>query len=265
MSLALFRLDVKNNATLLLIFCLVMSMYLGIIMYMFDPTSSASLMEMMETMPYEMVAAFGFNNIGGDLTGFIAGFYYGFLVFAFPMVYYIILSNRLVCSMVDSGALCCLLQTPTSRKKIIVTQGVYLLGSIAALFSVVYLVGIYVAHSLFPGLLNVPAYTRLHLSAALITMALAMICFFYSCLFNETKRSLAFGAGIPLAFLLLFMIGGVSEDAESFKALSLFSLLDATAIVENGSTAGINILFFSMIAILFIASVLVFDKKRLPL
>jgi len=265
MSGALFKLNVKNNSLLLLIFCLVMSLYLGEIMYMFDPNSSKAMMDMMDMMPQELVAAFGYDQIGSDLTGFIAGFYYGFLVFAFPMVYYIILSNRLVCKMVDSGAFCYLLQTPTSRKKIIVTQAAYLLGSIAVLFSVIYMVGIYVASTMFPGLLNVSAYTKLHTSAALMTMAMAMVCFFYSCLFNETKRSLAFGASIPLTFFLLFMIGGVSEEAEVFKNFSIFSVLDATAIVDNGNTTGINILFFGMVVILFVASVLVFDKKRLPL
>ncbi|MGE4354334.1 MAG: hypothetical protein AB7D36_09645 [Oscillospiraceae bacterium] len=265
MSGTLFKLDAKNNAFLLLIFCGVMSMYMGIIMYMYDPTSSESLMDMMDMLPPEMISAFGFDNSSTDLTGFVAGFYYGFLVFAFPMVYYIILSNRLVCKMVDSGAFAYLLQTPTSRVKIIVTQAVYLLASIAVLFSAVYLVGTYAARTLFPGMLNTQAYTRLHISAALLTMAMAMVCFFYSCLFNETKRSLAFGTSIPLTFFLLFLIGGVSNDAEIFKDMSIFSLLDATGIVQNGNTMGINILFAAMTAILFIASVLVFDKKRLPI
>ncbi|MGE4276575.1 MAG: hypothetical protein AB7E30_05275 [Lawsonibacter sp.] len=265
MSRTLFKMDVKNNIFLLLIFCGVMSMYMSIIMYMYDPTSSESLMDMMDVMPPEMIAAFGFNNASTDLTGFVAGFYYGFLVFAFPMVYYIILSNRLVCKMVDSGAFAYLLQTPTSRIKIIVTQAAYLLTSIVVLFSVVYLVGTNAARAWFPGMLNVQAYTRLHTSAALLTMALAMVCFFYSCLFNESKRSLAFGTSIPLTFFLLFLIGGVSDDAEVFKDLSIFSLLDATGIVQNGNTTGINILFVTMTVILFVASVLVFEKKRLPI
>jgi ABC-2 type transport system permease protein len=162
MSLTLLKLDIKRNLLLLLIFSAVMSMYIGIIMYMYDPSSSQSLMEMMDMFPPEMIAEFGFDNSSSDLTGFVAGFYYGFLVFAFPMVYYIILSNRLVCRMVDSGAFSYLLQTPTSRKKIIVTQGAYLLGSIAALFSVVYVAGTYAAGALFPGMLNVAAYTKLH-------------------------------------------------------------------------------------------------------
>lgn len=265
MSTTLFKLNLRNNFTLLLIFCFVMCFYLGEIMYMFDPNSSQAMMDMLDMMPSDLIAAFGYDKIGSDLTSFIAGFYYGFLVFAFPMVYYVILSNRLVCKLVDSGAFCYLLQTPTSRKKIIVTQGAYLLLSIAALFAVVYIVGIYAASVMFPDLLNIPAFTRLHVSATLMTMALAMVCFFYSCLFNETKYSLAFGTGIPLTFLLLNMIGGVSQDAEVFKNMSLFSVLDSTAIVENGSTVGINTLFLTMIALLFGSSVLIFDKKRLPL
>lgn len=265
MSATLFRLNIKNNSVLLLIFCCVLCLYLGEIIYIFDPTSSQAMNEMLDMMPADLMAAFGYDQIGSTLTNFLAGFYYGFLVFAFPMVYYIILSNRLVCKLVDNGAFCYLLQTPASRRKIIFTQGVYLLSSIALLFLVVYVMGTYMAGVLFPGLLDVAAFTRLHVSTTLLTMALAMVCFFYSCLFNETRYSLAFGAGIPLAFLLLNMIGGVSDDTEIFKDLSLFSLLDATSIVENGNTTGINILFLFMIVILFAASVLVFDKKRLPL
>ena len=265
MSLTLLKLNMKNNFTLLIIFCFVMCLYLGEIMYMFDPTSSKAMMDMLDMLPSDLIAAFGYDQISSDLTGFIAGFYYGFLVFAFPMVYYIILANRLVCKMVDSGAFGYLLQTPTSRKKIIVTQGAYLLLSIAVLFTVVYFVGMYAAQAMFPDLLNIPAFTKLHISTALITMALAMVCFFYSCLFNETRLSLAFGTSIPLCFLLLNMIGGVSENAELFKNLSLFSILDAPAIVQNGDTAAINVLFITMIAVLFVASVLIFDRKRLPL
>ncbi len=265
MSFTLFKLNVKNNSILLLIFVFVLCLYLGEIMYMFDPTSTKAMMDMMNMMPSDLIAAFGYDQIGSTLTTFIAGFYYGFLVFAFPMVYYVILANRLVCKLVDSGAFCYLLQTPTSRKKIIVTQGVYLLFSIAVLFGIVYAVGLWAAGAMFPGLLDVAAFTRLHVSTTLMTMALAMVCFFYSCFFNETKLSLAFGTGIPLAFLLFNMIGGVSENAEVFKDMSLFSLLDATAIVENGDTTGINLLFLAMIVILFVSSVFVFDKKRLPL
>lgn len=265
MSMTLLKLNIKNNATLLIIFCFVMSLYIAEIMFMFDPTSSKTMIDMLDMLPSDLMSAFGYDQISGELTGFIAGFYYGFLVFAFPMVYYVILSNRLVCKMVDTGAFCYLLQTPTSRKKIIITQGIYLLFSIIVLFTIVYFVGLYAAQMMYPNLLNIKAFTRLHISTTLMTMSLAMICFFYSCLFNETKLSLAFGTSIPLSFLLLNMIGSVSEDAEIFKNLSLFSILDATAIIENGNTTAINILFIAMIAILFISSVLVFDKKRLSL
>lgn len=264
MSMTLLKLNIKNNATLLIIFCFVMSLYIAEIMFMFDPTSSKTMIDMLDMLPSDLMSAFGYDQISGELTGFIAGFYYGFLVFAFPMVYYVILSNRLVCKMVDTGAFCYLLQTPTSRKKIIITQGIYLLFSIIVLFTIVYFVGLYAAQMMYPNLLNIKAFTRLHISTTLMTMSLAMICFFIPVFLMKQNYHLPSEQVFPF-LLLLNMIGSVSEDAEIFKNLSLFSILDATAIIENGNTTAINILFIAMIAILFISSVLVFDKKRLSL
>ncbi len=265
MNLILLRLNLKNNLFLLLIFCGVMSMYLSMMIYMYDPTSVSSLTDMMDMLPADMIAAMGFDTIATDLTGFIAGFYYGFLVFAFPMIYCILLAHKLVAKMVDNGSFAYLLQTPISRRTIIITQGSYLLLSILILFSVVFIVGVSISNSMFYGMLNVSSYFRLHFSAMLLTMTIAMICFFYSCLFHDGRKALAFGAGVPISFFLLYLFGGVSEDAEIFKDMSIYSLLDAPAIVDNGNTIGINLLFLAIIVGLFLMSLIIFDKKRLPL
>lgn len=265
MNLTLFKLNIKNNSGLMLIFLGVLSMYMVIMMYMFDPLATESMNAMMASLPPEMVSAFGFDSAGSTLISFMAGFYYSFLIFMFPMVYYIILSNKLVAKMVDSGSMAYLLQTPVSRKKIIFTQGIYLLFSIGMLFTLLFGVGMLASNTMFPGMMDVDIFFKLHFSAMLLTMASAMISFFYSCLFNESRKSLAFGAGIPITFILLMMIGDVSDKGEFFSNLSLFSLLDAIAISQNGSVLGINILFVCIIVILFGASIIIFDKKRLPI
>ena len=38
-----------------------------------------AISDMMAMLPVEMVKAFGFDKLASDLTGFVAGYYYGFL------------------------------------------------------------------------------------------------------------------------------------------------------------------------------------------
>ena len=99
----------------------------------------------------------------------------------------------------------------------------------------------------------------------LIAMLVGMICFFYSCLFNTAKLSLSFSAGVNIAFLLLFMLGGVSSQSEPLKKLSIFSLLDTQRILEGSGTAGLDLMLIVVILVLFGLSVWVFDRKNLPI
>lgn len=265
MKWTLFKADLRSNAFIWMIFMYVLCMYFTIITYMYDPTTTSAMLEMMEMLPSSMVAGLGFDNVASDLTGFVVNFYYGFLVFAFPMIYCIIVSNRLVARMVDNGSFAYLLMSPTSRRTIIVTKGVCFLLSIALMFIVLHLVGVFVCRSFFGDLLNVQVLTRVNISAGLLTMVVGMICFFYSCLFNESKNALAMATTVPLGSLLLNMIGGVSDKSQFLADMSFYSLINTQEILEGSSNIGTNILMIGIIACLFYLSVWIFEKKNLPI
>jgi ABC-2 type transport system permease protein len=90
------------------------------------------------------------------------------------------------------------------------------------------------------------------------------ISFFCSSLFNTTRYSLAFGAGIPVMFILFNMLGGASDQAEILKKISIYGWYDPLEIVSGAETAQINLIYIGLIAALLIASVLIFKNKRLP-
>ncbi len=265
MNFTLFKKNAKNGFLLLLIFIGVLAMYISMIVSMYDPEEVTLLTTKMDMLPKELVSAMGFSDIATDLTGFIAGVFYGFLIFIFPMIYCIILGNKLVAKPVDNGSFAYILSTPNSRTKVIVTQGVYILSSILVMFIVTFAIGITTSEAMFKGLLDKRVFMNLNVTACLLTMAISMICYFFSCLFNDTKKSLAFGAGLPIAFLLLNMLGGVSTKADILKKMSLYSLFDANKIASGGSTLVINLIFIGIVVALFGASILVFNRKRLPL
>jgi ABC-2 type transport system permease protein len=264
MNLTLFRATLKSNWILLLVFFLVMAMYLAIIISMYDPEGADVLDEMVKTMPDTLVKAMMFESIGTGLTAFLGGYFYGFLVILFPLIYCIILGNGLVARHVDSGSMAYLLSTPISRIKLAITQAVYFLASLVVLFGLITLTGIAVSQLMFPGGLDLEAFLLLNLYAVLLFWAVSGICFFFSCVFGETKYSLGFGAGVPLLFFLIKMLSEVGDGTTWLRNLSLFSLYEAESIVAGDFAAlTARLVFIGLTAILYGAGMLVFDRKDL--
>ena len=73
------------------------------------------------------------------------------------------------------------------------------------MFAIVAIVGV-VAIKIFQGDTDVSIsdYLILNLGLLILMFATSGISFLFSCVFNLSKNSLAFGAGIPLAFLSCF-------------------------------------------------------------
>lgn len=264
-SFTLLRTTIKKNWGLLLIFFSVLTMYTTIMASMFDPIDMAATMDMLKLLPDQLVTALAFSSTVADLTGYLASWLYGLLMLAFPMIYCIILGNKLVAKMVDNGSMAYLLSTPTSRIKIVATQGLYALTSIGVLFAALFGVGVLTCSFMFPNTLDVFAFFKLNITAMLVNMTVMMISFFFSCLFNETRLSLAFGAGVPIMFLLSKMLGETSPSIEVLKNFSIFGLFDPVELVQGASMLWVNLIYLSIILVLFFGSVFIFKKKRLPL
>lgn len=265
MSLTLLKSTAKRNWVLLMIFAAVLSMYLIIMIFMFDPDDIAAITSMLDLFPEDVMKAMGFSTMITDMTSYLASWLYGLLMFGFPMVYCIILSNRLVAKMVDNSSLAYLLSTPNSRSKIILTQGVYALTSLIILFTYLCALGVLVSAAVYPGELDNRAFIQLNITTLLVNMTVMMICFFFSCLFNESRKAVGLGAGIPIAFLLFNMLGGVSQDAEIMRNISIYGWYDPVELVKNNGIWHLNLIYVSIAFILFLSSVYIFKNKRLPL
>ncbi len=265
MSMTLFKTTLKNNWFLFLIFIGVLTMYLSVMISMYDPDDILALTNMMEMMPADFVKALNFAGTPTGLSDYLANFLYGLLMFAFPMVYCIILGNKLVAKLVDNGSFAYLLSTPNSRNKIIITQGIYALLSIVVMFLFIFTMGVLISETMFKGALDIKNFFRLNVTTMLVNTTVLMICFFFSCLFNDSKKALGFGAGIPIAFLLLQMLGGSSDNIKILKDISIYGFYDPVAVVLGTEVLSVNIIYIIITSALFIASIFVFNKKRLPL
>ena len=95
-------------------------------------------------------------------------------------------------------------------------------------------------------------------------LAFGGICFLASCLFSDAKRSLGFGAGIPILMYVLKMLSNLGGNAENAKYFTFFTLFDPNGIVagNSGAITGMIVLLIGAV-ILFTAGIAVFCRKDL--
>ena len=266
MNWTLFKYTFRSNWMMGLIFFAILLMYLGIIVSMYDPENLEAMSAMLEMLPPEMVNALGYGMIVTDMTTFIASYYFGFIIVLFPMVYVIMLGNRLVAKHVDHGSMTYLLSTPHTRTSIATTQGVYLAVSSALLIAIIGATGLAISEGAFPGDLDIGAYLKLALGAMLLLVSISSICFFFSCLFNDSKYSLALGGGIPVVFFLVSMLAGMSGSYDWLKYMTIFTLYEPASIISGEQ---VNIARFvgllGISTVLYVSGVVIFRRKDLPL
>lgn len=266
MNIVLFKANIKNNWPVFAFITGMLLMYTAIAVSMFDPDSAASFEGMMQMLPEGMVKAFGFEGIGTELTSYLANYLYGFIYLTFPVIYIIIVANGLIAKHVDAGSMTYLLTTPNSRKKIATTQAVFLGLSLFVIVFLVSAVAIIMSQAMYSGYLDIGSFIMLNLVTFGCLYVVSSMGFFFSCLFNDAKNSLSFGAAIPILFIVIKMLGAISEDLSFLKYFSLFSLIDIPEILSNNSYNVIVIISTLILgSIIYFISINLFDKRSLSI
>lgn len=266
MSKVLFKVNIKSNYPLFLFVTAILLLYTTMSVGMFDPLNAEMIEAMLNMMPNSMMKAFGFDSLGTELTGYLGNYLYGFIYLVFPMIYTILVSNKLIAKHVDTGSMAYLLTTPHSRTVIARTQAIFLAVSTLFIFLINVAVAIVMSEIMFRGLLQIGSYIMLNVVTYLCLLLVSSIGFFFSCLFNDTKNSLAFGAAIPIVFVVLKMVSAINDNLSMLKYFSLYSLVDVNKILEGGPYPFIVSLILLFVAsIIFTASIKLFDKRSLSI
>ena len=249
----------------MLIFAVIMFMYAGIIIWMYDPKLNELLNSYQDMMPGFM-AAMGMNGDTGTLLSFINTYLYGMLYEIVPLIFVLMLINRLLVRPIDNGSLACLMASPHSRSSIIVTLGtvvVLLTGMFVVLCT---LFGLMVSELVFPGELNIAGYFKLNGAVLLLHMAISGFCFCIACLIKDSKPYLGFCAGVPLVMYLFQSLSAMNERLDWLRYISVFSLFPASEIVTGtGEVLLPNLMLLFIALVTYIGGGLYFIKRDLSL
>ncbi|WP_258728734.1 ABC transporter permease [Bacillus atrophaeus] len=265
-SIPLIKKESKSTWKLFVIFIAVLLLYVTIILSMFDPEMGELLAQYEEAMPGIMGAIGMQGGNTSDLTSFTASYLFGFIMVLFPMLFSIILSNRLIAKYVDNGSMAYVLASPNSRRKIVVTQALFLILSNALLVTIITAVAIAYAGSTFPGELDIVKYILLNIGAYGLIITISGLGFFASCISNDMKLSYSISAGIPVAGYIIQMLANQGDKFENLKYATFFTLFSPNKIVAGDSEA------IWMLAVLFAIGLFLyglgcwmFCRRNLPL
>lgn len=264
MNSTLYKTGIAGSWRLWIIFLAIMSMYIGVVISMFDPDLGSIMNELTAAMP-EVMALFGMKETGGSLLEFMASYLYGMIFLVFPMVYTIMTANRLIAKHVDRGSMAYLLAAPVSRGKVASTQLLVLITGIVLLILVSAGVGAAAAAVMFPGQLDYTSYIRLNAGVLLTHLLIAGICYLSSCIFNDTKWSVAFGAGVPVLCYVIQMIANLGGHFENVKYATFFTLFSPSALIHGDQWVFPGMLILVALSLmLFAGAIAIFKRKDVP-
>lgn len=265
MNKALFRMEWQHTWKLLVLFMLILTMYISLIMTMYDPELGTALKEFEKAMP-EIMAAVGMSGDSSTLISFMSTYLYGMIMILFPFLFSVITAIRLLVRKVDNGSMAYLLSSGVKRSTVWRSELMVLWSALFALLLYATGIGIVCGMLLFPGELDVWALLRLNLGCFFLHTALAAICFLASSYFSEVRYAAIVGAGFSILEIMIQMLANMKGNLENLKYATILTFFDAEGLIENTGTAWLGVLALAMLALLcFLMAHQCFVKRDLSL
>lgn len=237
--------------------------------------ATASITDQIPEKVSEALSELGNMDIYSLIIGSI---FYRIAGLLLPMVFVIMTANGLLAGQVDSGSMAYVLSTPTKRRTVAVTQMVYLVVALFAMFALLTVTSV-IAVWISGGnafAINYGQILPYNLGAFLTMFAFAGFCYMCSAIFNRTKYSMGVGGGITIFSLVCTILGLFGSNVipsamrisamNFFNYLSIITLYDITAIMTGSLSYLWKFGILLAIGIVtFIIGIFRFDKKDLPL
>lgn len=187
------------------------------------------------SMPSYLARLLGFSAEDKSLTGFLSSTLYEVWFLILPLIYGLILSKRLVAEQMERRTMIYYIGSPLGRKKVIFTQGYFLVFSLFMMVCVGAFGTALFSNLFFPGKLEIPQFLLLNLGIFCLHTALSGIVFFFSCV-GKNKNQVFFGEAIVLFFLAMYLFGRTWKSVSFLRYFSLVSLFDGKSVLEGSLT-----------------------------
>ena len=154
---------------------------------------------------------------------------------------------------------------PNKRVKLALTQALCMWVNIGILITYATVAIIISSAIMHPGMLDIGNFILMNVVIFFLHIAISGICFFASCISNDTKCSFTIGAGIPIVFFLIQMFANMGGKLANLKYLTIFTLFDANDIIAGKSVVFPLCILLVVGIALYGIGIYIFSKRDLPL
>lgn len=245
-------------------FLLIMMMYGGVIVWMYDPALSDMLDQYQQLMP-GLMAAVGMDGDTGTLIAFLHTYLYGFLFALIPFIYGTMLLHRQWIQPLEDGSFVCVLASPHSRKSAALT--VLFTTFLQLTLFIVLCAGFNQGISawMFPGELENLSYWKLNFSCLTLQTALCSLVYFAGCVLQNQRHALMAGAGATVLMYLLHSMAEMGDSLRPCRYLTFFSLFPQdTAALQEG-ILGSSLVLLGITLLLAVMGTAIFSRRDLLL
>lgn len=207
--------------------------------------------------------------------------FYGMMTTILPGIYVLVTANKLIASQVDRGSMAYVLSAPIKRSSVTFTQAFYLVNSLLLMFTIQTGAHLLVNHmtpiafktlgyTMLQGDLTSKMIIQVNLSALMVCIALAAVCFMFSGVFSSSKYAIGLSGtfvGVSILANMLAMFGKLGvEGLDKFKYLTICTFYDYQSVLFENSDWITKMIYPAAIALVaFGIGHTVFSKKDLPL
>ena len=203
------------------------------------------------------------------------GFLHPVIAVLLPLVYVVIVGNKLFASQMDNGSMAFILSTSIKRSKIAITQMIFLICSLIAMLLFTSVVDV-ILTLIIDNSLAIDKILLLYLGLLLFSLAMGSLTYMFSSIFNYSRYSLSFGGGFALLFYIskilglfgsdLFMNMGIGiEPMNFFNRITMISLYDTVSILDDSTDYILQFIALAIISIIcYVTGAIWLTKKDIP-
>lgn len=262
MSFPLFRYDLRRLFRLWLLIAVLTAAYAYAVLRMYD--GSPRILAASDSV--QRMLLFGFVSGSNAYTAFVINDLYSLTLFLLPAAFSLLAAQQLMVRLVENRSMSWLLASPNSRTRIVWTQALALLVSLALLMAAGCAITVGLSEWLYPGQLDIMAYMLLTAEFFALQVCIAGVGFLFSCLCAESARALLGSCCICLIFYGITLVSNLGSQFSVLRYATVFSLVQPERILRLERTACLLPLIAALIGLVLLAlSAWRFQKRNLHL
>ena len=267
--LHILKIELKKNIKSILIISLVLSLFMLMILFMFDPELFGDMEDFMENYPQAILDMMGGAMSLSTLAGFINMEFLA-MIWIWVGIYIILKAAQDIPTAIDNKSIDLILSKPIKRWEYALGKHLRFIISLLIIFCSMFLM-IVIMVPILPNLENETVVWGEYIAAFfwsfLFCTALECTAFLFSTFMPRKKAS-----GISFGLLIIFFILGMyygyfNESIQGMKYFSIFYYYDPSQIMVNHSYTdvwGNMVVLIGYSVVLTISSLIIFNRRDIP-